>query len=111
MKEKENDSPLWSKQSLVKKIFKEIAEELNLTPDEVSGVLVCLFDSVVTGVMNKKIKMFRFPNWGRLNQLGYLSKRGVEVKEQRKLQKRALYGFGERQLRPDEIEARQAKEI
>lgn len=81
---------MWYNNSTIKNIIEEIAEEQGLTPDDVLGVLLNYFNSIIEGSKNSLVKFFRLRGLGSFSAHGYKSRllRTIDNKNQEKKQKK-----------------------
>lgn len=66
---------MWYKDSRTRQIIEEVAEEFNITPDDVLGVLVSFFDTTLRLSKGTKVKLFRVIGLGSIVAKGHIPKR------------------------------------
>lgn len=66
---------MWYQDSKTRKIIEEVAEEHNITPDDVLGVLVSFFDTILRLTNGTKVKLFKVIGLGSLIAKGHIPKR------------------------------------
>lgn len=67
----------WYDRPEIKEIIKEVAEDFKITPEQVSGVLSCLFDNIKIQARMQNTMFFKIPGFGTLCMRGYEKLRKV----------------------------------
>lgn len=76
---------MWWRDKVIKRIIVETAAEYNVTPDQVLGVLSCVFNTIIKQSTNIRVKFFRIRGIGAFVAKGHtpksFKKKGKVVKK------------------------------
>lgn len=66
---------MWYNNPQTRRIIEEVAEDFNITPDDVLGVLVSFFDTLLRLSVGTKVKLFKVIGFGSIIAKGHIPKR------------------------------------
>jgi hypothetical protein len=87
---------MWHNDPTTRRIIQEVAEDFNITPNDVLGVLTSFFDQILNLSKGIKVKMFTVIGLGKIIAKGHIPKR--------------VNAAGSKRLRVDALIKEQVKE-